>query len=116
ARCEAEPRAQKIGEHIVPHRLRLAHERVAFRAQRLEAHAAQLLERSVVAVGELQLLRDLALPLEAFATHRSELATHQLGARGVHRVALTHVGGVRELDGYSLILYLAAVGETHDGA
>ena len=96
--------------------MRLAQERIALGAQSIEIDATQQLERGVVAVGEADVLGDIALTLKPLAAHWRELGLHQLRACLLDEVPFTHVGRVRQLDRDTLVLQLASVGETNDGA
>jgi len=107
---------QELGEHVVPHRLRLLQERVALGAEGREIDPAQQLEAGVVVAREAEILGDVALTLEALATHRRELALDECRAGSVDLMALAHRRGIRELDRDALIFQLATVGEPNDGA
>src|SRR5689334_12798498 len=107
--------AQEFWKNIIPDRLRVAKECIALFAERVQVDAAQELERGVVPVGESNLFGDVALPLEAFAPHRGELALHETRARELDCVALARVSSVGELDRDALVLELPAIGETYDG-
>ena len=85
--------AQPLAKHVVPHVACVSRRNAATRiGKRAQRHAAQRLERRIVARRDTDALHDVALALQPLDVERRDRIAHRLGARVVDAMSLGAVG------------------------